>query len=97
MYTATMIYTFRDGQFDAACEIWNNEILTHAKGQSGFVRMQFLAARPKAMAIGTWESSDHARAFMNTGAFKKLMGQLQGMVEGQPEQTIWDLRYFAEA
>jgi hypothetical protein len=28
--------------------------------------------------------------------FKRLMGQVQGMVVEQPHQTIWDLKYFAE-
>jgi quinol monooxygenase YgiN len=95
MYTATMQYLFRDEAFDQACEIWKTEILEHAQSHAGFVRMQFLTARPKAMAIGTWEDNKHARAFMETGAFKALMAKLQPLVVGQPEQTIWDLRYFA--
>ena len=95
MYTATMEYRFRDEAFDQACEIWKNEILEHAKSQEGFVRMQFLAARPRAMAIGTWEDNSHARAFMETGAFKTMMGKLQAMVTGQPQQAIWDLKYYA--
>jgi hypothetical protein len=95
MYTATMQYQFKDESFDQACEIWNKEILEHARVQKGFVRMQFLTARPKALAIGTWEDNLDARAFMETGAFKTLMGKLQAMVAGQPEQIIWDLRYYA--
>ena len=97
MYTATMLYAFKDEAFDQACEIWRDEILEHAKAQKGFVRMQFLAARPKAMAIGTWERNDDARAFMETGVFKRLMGKLQTLVSEQPQQTIWDLRYFASS
>ncbi len=96
MYTATMLYHFRDEAFDSACEIWRNEIIEHAKRRPGFVRMQFLAARPKALAIGTWESNAHARSFMETGAFKRLMARLQGLVLEQPQQTIWDLKYFEE-
>jgi quinol monooxygenase YgiN len=57
--------------------------------------MQFLAARPRAMAIGTWEDNLHARAFMETGVFKKLMDRLQSMVEEQPQQSIWELKFFA--
>ena len=94
MYTATMLYHFRDDAFDAACEIWNGQVLEHARVQPGFVRMQLLAARPKAMAIGTWEDNQHARAFMETGVFKQLMARLQGMIVEQPQQTIWDLKYF---
>ena len=95
MYTATMAYQFKEESFDAACEIWKNQILDHAKTQPGFVRMQFLTGRPKALAIGTWEESRHARAFMETGVFKEMMGRLQGMTAEQPQQAIWDLRYFA--
>jgi hypothetical protein len=95
MYTATMLYHFKDEAFDLACEIWKNEILDLAKSQKGFVRMQFLTARPKAMAMGTWEDNLHARAFMETGVFKKLMGRLATLVTEQPQQTIWDLKYFA--
>ena len=95
MYTATMQYQFKDEAFDQACEIWNREILEHAKSHAGFVRMQFLTARPRALAIGTWENDQHARAFMQTGAFKALMGKLQPMVTGQPQQAIWDLKYYA--
>ncbi len=95
MYTATMLYTFRDEAFDEACEIWKREILEHAKAQPGFVRMQLLAARPRALAIGTWEEQGHARAFMETGVFKHLMARLQSLVSEQPQQTIWDLKYYA--
>lgn len=95
MYTATMLYAFKDETFDQACQVWKDEIMEHAKTQKGFVRMQLLVARPRALAIGTWEDSLHARAFMETGVFKKLMGKLQGLVADQPQQTIWDLKYFA--
>jgi hypothetical protein len=96
MYTATMIYHFKDDSFDAACEIWKKEIFEHAKTQPGFVRMQLLVARPKAMAIGTWDDNARARAFMETGVFKRLMGTVQPMMAEQPQQSLWDLKYFAE-
>lgn len=94
MYTATMQYQFKDEDFDQACQIWKNEVLEHARTQEGFVRMQFLTARPKALAIGTWKDNQHARAFMETGVFKTLMSKLKGMVVRQPEQAIWDLKYY---
>jgi hypothetical protein len=53
-----------------------------------------VAAPPKAMAIGTWKDDQYARAFMETG-FKSLMGRLQPMTSGRPQQTIWELKYFA--
>jgi hypothetical protein len=95
MYTATMLYRFKDEDFDLACGIWKNEILDHAKAQKGFIMMQLLAARPNALAIGTWDDNLHARAFMDTGVFKRLMARLQTMVAEQPQQTIWELKYYA--
>jgi len=96
MYTATMLYYFKEEVFDEACEIWKNEIIEHAKTQPGFVRMQLLVARPNALAMGTWQDASHARRFMETGAFKRLLARLSGMVTADPEQTLWDLKYFAE-
>lgn len=95
MYTATMIYTFREEAFDQACELWRDEILDQAKTQEGFIRMQFLVARPKALAIGSWEDNLHARAFMQSGAFKRLMEKIGPLISEQPQQAIWDLKYYA--
>ena len=96
MYTATMLYRFKDDAFDQACEIWKNEVMEHAQGEPGFIRMQFLVARPNALALGTWEDNAHARRFMETGVFKRLLDRLSDMVVASPEQTIWDLKYFTE-
>jgi quinol monooxygenase YgiN len=96
MYTATMLYHFKDDQFDSACEVWKNEIIEHAKAQPGFIRMQFLVSRPKALAIGTWEDNAHARRFMETGVFTRLMAKLQAATAEQPQQSIWELKYFEE-
>ena len=85
-----MLYHFTNESFDAACETWKNEILEHARMQPGFVMMQFLTARPRAMAIGTWEDNSYARRFMETGAFKRLMSQLKDQMEKQPEQAVWE-------
>ena len=96
MYTATMLYRFKDESFDEACEIWKSEVMEHARSQPGFVRMQFLVARPQALAMGTWEDNTHARQFMETGVFKRLLARLSSFVVASPEQTIWDLKYFAQ-
>jgi quinol monooxygenase YgiN len=96
MYTATMLYQFRVEAFDQACEIWKNQIFEHARSQPGFVRMQLLTAPPKALAIGTWRSDAHARKFMETGVFKRLLGRLQDLMAEQPQQSVWELRFYAE-
>ena len=97
MYTATIEYTFKEDRFDEACEIWEKSVLTLASKQQGFVRMQFLTAPPKALAMGTWQDPSFAQAFMQTGVFKDLLEQLQPMLEGDPRSKIWDLAYFAQA
>ncbi|HTP58484.1 MAG TPA: hypothetical protein VMM82_06165 [Spirochaetia bacterium] len=96
MYTATMLYRFKEESFDQACEIWKDEIMEHARAQAGFIRMQLLVARPSALALGTWEDAADARRFMETGVFKRLLSRLSSLVASPPEQTIWDLKYFAE-
>ncbi len=96
MYTATMLYRFKEESFDEACEIWKSEVMEHARSQPGFIRMQLLVNRPAAMAVGTWEDNAHARRFMETGVFKRLLARLSQMVTASPEQTIWNLKYFAE-
>lgn len=96
MYTATMLYRFKEESFEEACEIWKNEVMEHARSQPGFVRMQFLVARPNALAIGTWEEHAHARKFMETGVFKRLLDRLSSLVVANPEQRIWELKYFVQ-
>ena len=97
MYTATMVYEFKEDQFDRACELWNEHVLTLASKQPGMVRMQFLTSPPRAMAIGTWEDASYAQAFMKTGVFKYLMDILEPLVAAEPKPQVWDLKYFTES
>jgi len=94
MYTATMHYKFRIGSFGLACELWKKHVIAEARNQPGFVRMQFLVSEPEALAIGTWETKDHAEAFMQTGVFTRLMSELESLCETHPQPKVWDLRYF---
>lgn len=96
MYTATMLYRFKQETFEQACKLWEEEVFHHANAQPGFIRMQLLTAPPQALAIGTWKSSSYARKFMETGVFKGLMAKLDSMLTDTPEQSIWDLRLYAE-
>ena len=97
MYTATMNYRFKPEDFEKACALWEYHVFDAARGQAGFVRMQFLIDKPQAMAIGTWQKKADAEAFMNTGVFKRLMAALEGYCDGQPSPHIWELKYFAQA
>ena len=95
MYTATMLYHFKEDSFDTACEIWKNEVMEHARSRAGVHQDAVPGGPPDALALGTWEDNDHARRFMETGVFKRLLGRLSDMVAASPEQKIWDLKYFA--
>ncbi len=94
MYTATMLYHFKEASFDLACEIWKSHVLQAASNQEGFVRMQFLVASPEALAIGTWQEKVHAEAFMKTGVFTRLMFELETLCAASPQPKVWDLHFF---
>ena len=96
MYTATMNYQFKPGDFDKACALWQHHVLQVARDQPGFVRMQFLVNPPQAMAIGTWQAKSFAEAFMQTGVFKRLMVELDQYCDGKPNPQTWDLLYFEQ-
>lgn len=96
LYTATVVYEFKKESFEEACRLWEKEVMVLGRQQPGFVRMQFLTASPRAMAIGTWEDESYAQAFMQTGVFKRLLEKMAPLMEGDPRPQVWDLRYFAE-
>lgn len=96
MYTATMRYTFTEEGFAKGCSLWQSEVLDKAKTAPGMVRMQFLTAKPAALAIGTWRAKTDAEAFMQTGVFKDLMAKLGPLLAKQPEPELWELEAFTE-
>lgn len=96
MYTATMNYSFHEKHFDQACTLWRDKVLELAEKQQGFVRMQFLVAPPRALALGTWLKKEDAEAFMQTGVFKDLMVELQPLCSATPVPAVWDLLFFSE-
>ncbi len=98
MHTAMMQYKFVPERLEEACSTWRQEVLEVARGHEGFVRMQLYSrSTGEALAIGTWESRDHAEAFMETGVFKRLLARLTGMTAEPPRPSRWDLQSFAEA
>lgn len=96
MYTATMRYTFTDGGFDRGCALWKETVLRPASEAPGMVRMQLLASRPRALAIGTWRDKADAEAFMRTGIFKDLMEKIEPLLAEQPVPELWELDAYAE-
>ena len=90
MFTATMIFTFKADEYDKGCSLWREMIPDLAIKQRGCIRIQFLQAPPRAMAIGTWEGEEYATAFMKTGIFDRLLSALSVSLERPPEGTVWD-------
>ncbi|MCF7919657.1 MAG: antibiotic biosynthesis monooxygenase [Candidatus Cloacimonetes bacterium] len=98
MYTATMRYYFKAEYFEQACEVWNSVVMSLARKQPGFIRMQFLVNKEEAvaLAIGTWKTKEDAWNFMKTGVFKELLTDLGTLSVKTPEPEIWNLKYFGE-
>jgi len=48
------------------------------------------------LAIGTWETPEHAQAFMRTGVFKELTDLFAPMMTQPPEQGPWEERHFIQ-
>ena len=97
MYTATMRYHFKEGSFTEGCNAWKETVLAEAKGRTGLIRMQWLEAKPRALAIGTWNDQSQAQAFMQTGVFKRLTAKLENLVTEKPEPELWSLEAFYQA
>lgn len=97
MYTATMRYEFTDEGFDRGVSIWRETVFERAKAAPGLVRMQLLARKPVALAIGTWKEKRFAEDFMKTGVFKELTEGLAPALASQPKPELWELDSFFEA
>lgn len=97
MYTATMRYQFHEDAFDEACALWRTTVLDEAKKAPGLIRMQFLTAKPVALAIGTWREKSFAEDFMRTGVFKRLMERLKAKNAAEPKSELWTLDSFFAA
>jgi len=98
MYTATMEYQFKPKDVAEGCRIWRETVLEIARGRKGFVRMQlFSQTTGPVLAMGTWESKQDAEAFMRTGVFITLKEKLAPLMQGEPQQRLWNLEVFADS
>lgn len=91
-----MKYKFKPEAFDTACGLWKRLVLEEAKKAPGLVRMQLLVAKPCALAIGTWNDKSAAEDFMRTGVFKRLLDNLVGLTDADPQAETWTLDIFWE-
>jgi len=94
MYTATMRYQPKSENFEAALAAWKRLVLEEAKKAEGLVRMQLLRGDDSFLAIGTWKEKSFAEAFMQTGVFKTLTRELDGMLAEKPSPELWMLDAF---
>ena len=97
MYTATMRYQPKAEHFEAALAAWKRLVLEEAKKAEGLVRMQLLRGDNVFLAIGTWKDKSFAEAFMQTGVFKTLTQELDGMLVEKPSPELWTLDAFHQA
>lgn len=97
MYTATMRYQIKPEHFEEALAAWKRLVLEEAKKAEGLVRMQLLRGDDSFLAIGTWEDKSFAEAFMQTGVFKTLTQEIDGMLAAKPSPELWRLDAFYQA
>lgn len=97
MYTATMRYRVKKEHYEQAVAAWKRLVFEEAKKAEGLVRMQLLRGDDSFLAIGTWKEKSFAEAFMQTGVFKTLTGELEGMLTEKPSPELWTLDAFHQA
>ncbi len=91
-----MRYTFTEEGFDEGCALWKASVPEKAAAAPGMARIQFLEARPVALAVGSWRDKADAEAFMRTGVFRDLLERLGPLLARKPEPEAWDLAAYAE-
>lgn len=94
MYTAIMIYHFVPERLEEAFDLWKGGVANQIGQQPGFVSVQFYhEPGGKAIAIGKWESQQHAENFMRTGVFADLLKLFEGMMTEPPRGGAFTLAY----
>lgn len=96
MYTATMRYTFTEGNVSKGVADWKSVVLDTAQKAEGFVRMQLLVNDNVMLAIGTWKDKQFAETFMQTGVFRDLMARIEPLLTEKPVPELWTLEAYAE-
>lgn len=94
MYNAHMVYKFKEGKLEEAVKVWHDAVYNKISEAQGFIRVQLYTRENEMMAIGTWESKEHAETFMKTGIFKDIMDSFGEFLTDIPKNTSYELRYF---
>ena len=91
MHKAIMEYNFNEKDFETGCAIWKSMIFEKAQNQEGLIRMVFLTNKPKALALGIWETKEHAQKFMATGVFMEFLKASETCLAQQPKNDAWEI------
>ena len=94
MHNAQIVYKFKKGCLEDGVKIWEEAVFNKIKNAEGFVRVQLYTGKDEMMAIGTWEEKAFAEKFMQTGVFKDIMASFGDLLEEQPINKVYDLKYF---
>lgn len=94
MHNAHIVYKFKKGMLEDGVKIWEEAVFGKIKQAEGFVRVQLYTREDEMMAIGTWEEKVYAENFMKTGVFKDIMASFGDLLEEQPVNKKYELRYF---
>ena len=94
MHNAQIVYKFKKGKLEDGIKIWEEAVYNKIQGAEGFVRVQLYTREDEMMAIGTWQEKTYAENFMKTGVFKDVMASFGELLEEQPINKVYELRYF---
>lgn len=94
MHNAQIVYKFKEGKLEEGIKIWEEAVYKKIQEAEGFVRVQLYSRDNEMMAIGTWQEKLYAESFMKTGVFKDIMANFGELLEAQPVNKTYELRYF---
>ena len=94
MHNAQIVYKFKKGLLEDGLKIWEESVYKKIQEAEGFVRVQLYTREDEMMAIGTWQEKSFAENFMKTGVFKDIMASFGELLEEQPINKVYELRYF---
>lgn len=94
MHNAQIVYKFKKGCLEEGVKIWKEAVYNKIQEAEGFIRVQLYTGEDEMMAIGTWQEKVFAENFMKTGVFKDIMASFGELLEGQPVNKTYTLRYF---
>lgn len=94
MHNAQIVYKFKKGLLEDGVKVWEEAVYKKIQQAEGFVRVQLYTREDEMMAIGTWQEKSDAENFMKTGVFKDIMASFGDLLEEQPINKVYELRYF---